>query len=208
MRKEVPMLITALAGLVVVVGEYLHFGHTAGLLTTFNQWFQVATAVAFPVGLVSLTLVHLHNISRKRQRWAFSVVLLLATYIYLVVSLITGPKTGTAMDWVYQAYIAPASATMYGMIAFLITSAAFRTFKFRSLEVAILIAVSLFLIVGSSPLGDLVIHGWSAAGLWLTATPGGAAYRAVTLGLYLGAFATGIRVLLGIERAHIGGLSR
>jgi len=202
------MVITALSGLIVVVGEYFHFGHSIGLLTTFNQWFQLATAVAFPVGLVALTIVHFHNITRKRTRWVFSLILLLASYIYLIAALISGPKTGLAMDWVFQAYISPASATLYGLIAFLITSATFRTFRFRTAEVSVLVAAGLFVMVGSAPLGDMLVKGWSVAGLWLTAIPGSAAYRAIALGAYLGAFATAIRVLLGIERAHLGGFAK
>jgi hypothetical protein len=207
-RKEIPMLITAVAGLIVVVGQYFKFAHNVNLLGTFNEWFQVGFAFAYPVGLVSLTLVHWHNIVRKRSRWMFSVVLLVATYAYLVVALITGPAKGLAMDWVYQAYINPASATLYGMIAFLITSAVFRTFRFRSGEVSVMCAVALFVMVGTSPMGDLLVNGWSHAGLWITSVPASAAQRAIALGAYLGAFATGIRVLLGIERSHLGGFAK
>jgi hypothetical protein len=202
------MLITALAGLVVVFGQYFQAGQNLNTLTTFNTWFQIGTTVAYPIGLVSLTIVHLHNIQRKRQDWWMSAILIVATYVYLIVSLFSGPKTGTPMNWVYQGYISPASATLYGMIAFIITSATFRVFRFRSREAIVLIAVAMFILLAQAPLGDAIWSGWDHVGTWIELVPGNAAYRAITLGAYLGAFATAIRILLGIERAHIGGLGK
>ena len=208
MRKEVPMLITALAGLVVVFGQYIQVGQSSGLLTTFNSWFQVGTTVAFPIGLVSLTIIHLHNIQRKRARWWISAIMLLATYVYLVLSLVVGSPTSGPMDWVFLAYITPAGATLYAMIAFIITSATFRVFRFRSREAIVLIAVALFILLAQAPLGDAIFSGWGHIGTWIEQVPGNAAYRAITLGAYLGGFATAIRILLGIERSHIGGFGK
>ena len=208
MRKEVPMLITALAGLVVVFGQYIQAGQNANMLTTFNTWFQIGTSVAYPIGLVSLTIVHLHNIQRKRADWWMSALLLLATYVYLLLSLIMGSPTSGPMNWIYLGYISPASATLYGMIAFIITSATFRVFRFRSREAIVLIAVAMFILLAQAPLGDAIWSRWGHVGTWIELVPGNAAYRAITLGAYLGAFATAIRILLGIERSHIGGLGK
>jgi hypothetical protein len=207
-RKEIPMLLTALAALVVILGQYVEYGNTLHLLATLNSWYQVATAVAYPVGMVSLTIVHLHNVRRKRVRWPLSVVVIVASYAYLVGSLVSGSAHGKLMDWVYQAYVSPAGATEYGLIAFIITSVAFRTFRLRSREASFLIVVALFVLVGQSPLGDAIVSGWNHAANWIVTVPSNAAYRAITLGAYLGAFATAIRILLGIERAHIGGLAK
>jgi len=202
------MLITALAGLVVVVGEYFQFAQNMNVLTTFNTWFQVAQTVAFPIGLISLFLVHGANVQRKRQRWVLSLLLIVVTSIYLVVSLITGPRAGTAMDWVYQGYISPAGSTLYGIIAFVITSCTFRTFRFRSREATVLVVAALFILIAQSPLGGLLWSKWGTIGDWIVLVPSNAASRAIVLGAYLGGFATAIRVLLGIERAHIGGMAK
>ncbi len=208
MRKEVPMLITALAGLFVIVSQYFQFAQNLHWLADMNQWYQIAITVAFPVGLISLIQVHLNNIRRHRQQWVFSVVLLVATAVYLVVSLITGPAHGTAMDWVYQGFISPASATLYGMIAFIITSCTFRVFRFRSREATILIIGALLVLFAQAPIGDAIFSRWGHLGTWLENVPGTAAFRAIILGAYLGGFATAIRIILGIERAHIGGFSK
>jgi hypothetical protein len=202
------MLITALAGLVVVVGQYFFFAQQHHWLTTFNQWYQIATTVAYPIGLVSLFAVHAKNIQRKRARWPLSLMLIVVTSIYLVVALITGPAAGTAMDWVFQSYIAPAGATLYGIIAFIITSCAFRVFRFRSREATVLIITAIFILIAQSPLGGLLWSQWAPIGNWILTVPNNAAFRAITLGAYLGGFATAIRVLLGIERSHIGGVAK
>lgn len=208
MRKEIPMLITALSGLVVVVGEYFKFAHNINLLTTFNTWFQIAETIVYPVGLVSLTIVHLHHIQRKHANWVFSIMLLVLTYVYAISNLITGPAAGTPMNWVLNAFIAPASATLYGMIAFVITSAVFRTFGLRSREVSVLIVTTMIVVLGTAPIGGTIFAQWPHFSSWLEAVPGNAAYRAMILGMYLGAFGTAIRILIGVERAHIGGYAK
>jgi peptidoglycan/LPS O-acetylase OafA/YrhL len=207
-RKEIPMLITSVAGLFVIVSQYFQFAQNLHWLSAMNQWYQIAITIAFPVGLISLAMVHIGNIRRRRQRWVFSVVLLIAVTVYLIVSLITGPAHGKAMDWVYQGFISPASATLYGMIAFIITSCTFRVFRFRSREATILIIGALIVLLAQAPLGDAIWSGWGHFGTWLENVPGTAAFRAIVLGAYLGAFATAIRIILGIERAHIGGFAK
>ncbi len=208
MKKEIPLAITGLSGLMVIVGEYLRFAQNLGWLTTFNTWFQVATTVAFPIGLVSLTLVHGHNIQRKRADWGLSILMLAATYVYLAFDLVSGPANGTVMSWVYTAYISPVAATLYAMTSFLITSATFRTFRCRNREATLLVVAALFIVVAQSPLAGLISHYWGATATWIINYPSNAAFRAITLGAYLGAFATAIRILLGIERAHLGSLAK
>jgi hypothetical protein len=208
MRKEVPLLLTAVSGILVVVSEYFKFAQNLNWLTTANSVFQVATAIALPVGLVSLSIVHAHTVSRKRQGWPFSLLLLVATYTYTISGLITGPSSGSMMTWLYTTVVSPASATLYGMVAFVITSACFRTFRFRSRETAVMIIAAVFIMLGQAPIGDALWSRWGDVAIWITNFPSSAAFRALYLGAYLGAFATAVRILLGIERAHIGSVAK
>jgi hypothetical protein len=208
LRKEVPMLITVLSGLSVIVGQYLKFAQDLNWLTYLNTWYQVAYTVASAVGFVSLTIVHGHNIVRKRTGWINSLILIVAMYAYVVVCFISGPSQKGAMQWVYNAYISPASATLYAMIAFIITSATFRTFRFRTREAAVLAISALIILLAQAPLGNMIWSGWNTVAYWIIAVPQGAAQKAILLGAYLGAFAVALRVLLGIERAHIGGVAK
>lgn len=207
MSKRIPLLITAISGLVVIVGEYFTFAQHLGVLTFFNTWFQTASALAFPLGLISLTRIHIGHVRRKRASWMFSAVLLVVTYGYLVASLVSGPGPNGIMNWFFQAYITPAGATLFAMPVFLITSAAFRVFYFRRSEVSLLIVGALFTMLAIAPIGSALVAGWGPAGTWLQTIPANAAFRAIALGAYLGGFATAIRVLLGIERSHIGGFT-
>lgn len=57
--------------------------------------------------------------------------------------------------------------------------------------------------LGETPLGDL-FGGLGRFAGWLLRVPATGAYRAIQIGATLGALATALRVLLGIERAHLG----
>ena len=91
---------------------------------------------------------------------------------------------------------------MFSVLAFYIASAAYRSFRAKSL-VSILLLIAAFIIMLSIifynvlPLGDL--------GEWLLSVPNMAAKRGILLGASLGGIATSLKIILGIERGYIGG---
>jgi hypothetical protein len=52
---------------------------------------------------------------------------------------------------------------------------------------------------------DSFLGGFPGIKDWIMSVPNMAAKRAILMGAALGAISTGIRVILGIERAHLGG---
>jgi hypothetical protein len=114
---------------------------------------------------------------------------------------------GNIADWIYDAAIVPMGATMYGMVAFWITSAVYCVFRVRTWQGTILLVAGAFTMLGHTPLGPVLIPGWGHWAGWLMDTIVTGTFRAITIGAYLGAFTTAMRILLGLERAHMGGLS-
>ena len=63
------------------------------------------------------------------------------------------------------------------------------------------------MMLGSVPLGTMIFGEWIAdAATWILEVPNSAAMRGIQVGATLGAVATALRILLGIERGHLGGV--
>jgi hypothetical protein len=103
------------------------------------------------------------------------------------------------------------SGTMFALLAFFIASAAFRAFRIRTVEAGMLAVAALIVMLGRVPIGDLATHGLpsflrlGAMQQWIMDFPQNASKRAILIGAALGVMATGLRVILGIERSYLGG---
>jgi len=205
MRKEGPMIVTVLSSLVVVFSQYFFLGQQWDLMTPLNNWFQLSYAIALALGFVNLSAIHWKYIQRKREGWFYSIVLLLCMYGYLILGMLE-KHTGVHFSWIYDNMYVPLGSAIFSLVAFFITSAAYRAFRVRTKEATILLVFALFVMLGRAPIGDAIWSGWSSfVNTWVMGTLNMAGMRAILLGAYVGAFATALRIMLGLERAHIGG---
>ena len=105
----------------------------------------------------------------------------------------------------------PLNASMVALLAFYIASAAFRAFRARNLEATVLLIAACIVMFARVPIGEafwMLIFGDGKLGQfqnWIMNVPNVAGRRAIFIGAALGAVATGLRVILGIERSHLGG---
>jgi hypothetical protein len=114
-----------------------------------------------------------------------------------------GP-TGRVFTWLYDHVFAPSNATMFALLAFFIASAAFRAFRARNAEAALLLGAAILIMVGRVPLGRALSPAFPAIADWIVDIPNNAGRRAIMMGAALGAIATSLRVILGLERSHLG----
>jgi len=132
---------------------------------------------------------------------------------------------GYSYRWIYDFILVPLNATMFSLLAFYIASAAFRAFRARNLDATILLSAAIVVMVARVPAGEMlgntishafssVLGDWTLIFLpenflsqfmnWIVDVPNTAARRAIFIGAALGAIATGLRIILGIERSHLG----
>lgn len=122
-------------------------------------------------------------------------------------------KNGSAFWWIYEYLFKPLTATMFSMLAFYISSAAFRAFRAKNLEASLLLGTAF-----------IVLLGRTFAGVWLTSwLPDSLAFlkienltvfimsvfntagnRAIMIGIALGIISTSLKVLLGMDRSYLG----
>jgi hypothetical protein len=97
----------------------------------------------------------------------------------------------------------PIQATMFSLLAFYIASAAYRAFRARTILATILLVSAVVIMLRLVPLGPLsAINQWIAN--FILTVPNMAAKRAFWIGVGLGATATALKIMLGIERTYMG----
>jgi len=114
-----------------------------------------------------------------------------------------GPS-GRVFVWMYDHVFAPCNATMFALLAFFVASAAFRAFRARNAEALLLLVAAIVILIGRAPMGRSIHPLLPEVSDWILDIPNNAGRRAIMMGAAIGAIATGLRVILGLERSHLG----
>ncbi|MGE5560512.1 MAG: hypothetical protein ACM3XN_05580 [Chloroflexota bacterium] len=203
MRKELPLALTVLSGLWVMACKYLQPVAKLDLFTKTERWFVISATVAFLVGTINLIMVHGKNVMRRKEGWYNSAILLLVLFAYSIHGLI---KTydDPGWKWYWNNVWTPVNSTMFSLLCFYIASSAYRAFRVRTREATIMLVAACIVMLGNVPLGKMIWSEIPNIKNWIMAVPNSAGMRAITLGAYVGTFAVAMRILLGLERAHLG----
>jgi len=208
-RIEIPIAITIFCTLLQIVPFYIAVEPLESFSDTFRSWMILVATCALFLGAASLSLLHSKKIQRRSTGWQFSVL----TLVSMVVIMVTGlpiPEIGLGVDnqifdFLFSNILTPLGATMYSIIAFFITSAAYRSFRARSTEATVVLVSGILMICYNAPLMTSLWPGFIPVGDWIFSVPNMATMRAVIIGSALGAIALAMRVLLGIERGYLRG---
>jgi hypothetical protein len=210
MRSTLPLIVTFVVG-VLMIGEFFipHYGYHL-ITEEILEWGLILAAGAFVLGLINMVQVNLPKIVHRERDWPYKVVMLVSLAVTLVIGFVGGlgrSDPGQAYRWFFDFVLSPLNATMFGLLAFYISSAAFRAFRARNLEASILLVAACVVMLARVPIGeDLPLVGERLPQFmnWIMDVPNSAARRSIFIGAALGAVATGLRIILGIERSHLG----
>jgi uncharacterized membrane protein YfcA len=181
-----------------------------------NEFLRILVAFALVLGLGSLLKVHIDKIKRKRENWQYSWILIISFLISAIIGLFGGvggtgilPTTIGAFRFdiwtIYWNVVMPLGSTMFALLAFFMASAAYRAFRARSTEATLLLAAAFVVMLGVLPLGDRISPHLPSFAQWIMDVPNVAGQRGILFGVALGALATALKIILGIERSWLGG---
>jgi hypothetical protein len=212
LRRTLPLSLALVFGLLGIATYYVPHQASQDLEKELSLWLRIVSAFAFFLGLFSLLSFHWRRIRQQQAGWGYSLVTYLSFALMVFFVLYNdgqGPfepqaETG-GYQWLYQHVQVPCGATMFSILAFFIASAAYRTFRARTSEATILLVAAVVVMLGRVPLGALISEYLPLAAEWLMDVPNLAAKRAILLGVSLGAIATSLRIIFGIERSYLGG---
>lgn len=203
MKREIPLAITFVAGIIYAIAYYFALPAAVKVKTALDNWFIIVGAVGCLIGVINLTRVHSRNISMKRHRWWRSVVLLAAIYITMAVGVFGGHQ-GPGLGYIYTNFIVPLDGSMYAILVFYIGSASYRAFRARNLEATLLLVAGVAVMLGQAPIGAAISRYIPMLSGWILDVPNAAGMRGIILGASIGAVSQAVRILLGIERTHLG----
>jgi len=114
-----------------------------------------------------------------------------------------GNGATSVYTWFYDSVYVPMQSTMFALLAFFISSAAFRAFRLRSTHAVLLGVTALVVILGSVPVGQALWGDFPTLVAWVMNCLQTAGKRAILIGAALGAIATGMKMIVGAEKGYL-----
>ena len=207
MRREIPLAICFLLGVVMTVQFFIPHAYSQWLLANMEKWLIIVSIFALLLGLLNLVKIHIQKVTRRRRDWLYSLVALAGVAGSLVTGFGWGIGAESPFMKLYTYIQIPMQATMFSLLAFYIASASFRTFRARTLEATLLLIAAVIVMLGRVPLSLAIEHGLHLPTIseWILEYPNMAAKRGIMIGVGLGAISTALKIILGIERSWLGG---
>src|SRR5262245_30144768 len=210
MRREIPLFLTFLFGLFFIVTFFFDTDFINFATEPVNDWVSIIIAFTYVLGLGNVLRIHSKKVARKEEGWPNSLATIAGVLGMLVFGILiwipaqfapdagwavwTGMQPGSVFNWFYDAVYTPMQSTMFALLAFFISSAAFRAFRVRSAPAAMLAITGLLLIVGGVSLGEAVWSRFPDFTSWIMEVLQNAGKRAILIGAALGAIATGVKI--------------
>jgi hypothetical protein len=186
------------------------------LSETFSDWYSIISAFAIWLGALNLMKISFEKIYKKDKDWFFAATTIVTFLLILIVGLFFSGgrqylEQGSGFDWLYRNIYSPLSATMFALLAFFVASASYRAFRARNAQATVLLLAAFIVMAGRTPFGDWITlylpEGWRLSNLSniIMNYFNVAGQRAIMIGISLGVVSTSLRIILGIERSHLGG---
>lgn len=230
MKTKIAYLLTFLAGLLVIISEFIPHKPFGSMIDELENWFMIIAGFSIILGQINLFKVHFIKIRRKMENWPYYVVTLVSFVAMITAGMLWGTQTQKGIlgngerisafcgmkpfDWLFEFVYQHLSATIFALLAFYIASAAYRAFIARTVEANLLLISAIIVMLGSTSLG-VMLTGWLPAKLSFLSLPNIAAYimdypttagqRAIMISAGLGMIGSALRIILGIERSYLGG---
>jgi hypothetical protein len=209
-------VIAVLAGLVVLIGYF--GGPLQDARLALLSIVSLLAAWAVLAGAANLVLAHAKKFLNQAPGWFYSLWVLIG-FLAVIIANIAAPFLGwgsgagnQANTWIFSNVVVVGGAALAGLVAFFLVFAAYKVLRTRRSPMTVIFVISLVLaLIVLAPWPNFVpnpnLTSSATVRDLLTAivhVPAVAGARGLLLGITLGAIATGIRVLLGLDRPYGG----
>lgn len=206
----IALIIIYLSGALVLV-DFFTTGLVDNIAALLSLWVSFIVSFAILLGLLNIVRVHIERIARGGQDQIYSWVLLISALLVIGAGIanyfLPGDSSGSGLhknditSWIFQYVYQPLSATFFSLLAFLMITTAVRVLRVGTVESALLLVGAVIVLLGQitiSPLNNL-----AAISQWFQDYPVQGAIRGVLIGAALGAIATSLRYLLGVDNQYL-----
>lgn len=169
---------------------------------------SIVAAFALFLGLANMIRFHLNRVRARSPERPYSFILLIALAASITLGFVGGGPTSQWMQYLFENVLFPLQAALYSLLAFFIIMATYRAFRVRNVESALFVIFAIVVLLGQTPAGALLWEELPAIKDWIFDVPVLAGTRGILIGVALGTLATGIRVLLGVDRPYVNNTGR
>lgn len=209
LRRE---LVFAITGIIVVIMfiDFFFFETVWAPAEIIQTWAVIIINISLLLGGIRLWQAHGTNVQRKGSNWQYSGWLLFMSALMLLTGLagyaMTGQQSSNAIyTYIFNHIYTPLGATLYAITGFYIFSAAYRAFRARNIDAALMLIAGCFVILSNAPIGEAIWVGIADIGKWFRFVGQIPGMRTFGLVGVFGMIAYGFRALLGRERGFYAG---
>jgi len=206
-RREVVYALTAIITVIMIADFFLAIPQVNAVAGELRTWATIISTMALTLGAVNIIRVHSRNV-RKRVPgvWYHSAFLV---FIFALVTLlgltnIDNPSANPVYKWLFDHAYVSLGQTWYAITGFYIASAAYRAFRARNIDAALLLIAGIFVMLMNAPIGEVIWAQIPAIGRWFNDVGQVPAMRTFLIVAAFGLLAFGFRTLLGRERGFYG----
>lgn len=199
-RREIPIIFGLIVSSTILMHYFTVNPAIEILSVNFQLWGVIIASYALLLGLLSYTIYHVKQVMKSNS--FYSIWALIVCFVTLIVGLVVSPSSPKYL-FLTVSVLKPLSMAVSSYIGFFICSAAFRAFKARNMDAAILLVSATIIMLKNIPIGNIILPGILPFGEWFNNVVALGGNRGLIIVMGVGMIVAGIRQLLGYER---GGL--
>ena len=200
--RNISIIITMIVGWFVFIEYFVKWPAVSNIAGTLSGITTCLLGTFTIIGVGNMTRFHLKNVLTQGKNWTPSRVLLASCWIPLVIG-IAFSRNNPTYAYLYNRLYLPTSQAFFGILSFYILSAAYRTFKSRSLDSTVLLLAAMFVMIAHSPATSVIWSGFAPLGGWILDVCTAAGVRGISIGIAIGSVVTALRVMTGREKRHL-----
>lgn len=161
MKRNLPLAICLGMGILMMVQFFVPHPASVAFYDLTTKWIRIVAAFALVLGVGSFVMYHAEKLRRHRTGWVYSIVALVAAAVSTVIGLAWGVnQTSPLQNYIFTPILVPLNASMFAILAFYMASAAYRAFRARTRESALLLVAAFVVMIGMVPIGANVPFFW------------------------------------------------
>ncbi len=215
MKEKIALFIVLVGGIFMAFQYYINVPFMDTLYRGILDWGIIISVFALFIAIKSLLQRQINEIREKKEHPFFPLTTIISFSVVIILWLIWGAKKDSPpVNFIYTTFQVPLQATIFSLLAFYITSAAYRAFRAKSFAATILLLTASIVIIGRIPLGDYIakittIHtatthisilNFPKWVQWILNVPNVGVKRAFKFGITLGIILTSFKIIFGVEK--------
>jgi hypothetical protein len=208
MRREGVFTVSIIVAAIMILNFFISIPILKSVSQEIQVWALIIQLIAIGIGAVNMMRSHLRIITRRTPgRWYFSAWLIILFVLMTIVGVydVLAGTTNPVYDWIFTHVYVSLGTTLYAVTGFYIFSAAFRAFRARTAEAAVMLVAGCLMFLTNAPFGEAIWSGFPVIGGWLMEYGQIPWQRVVTMVEAFGMLAFGYRAFVGKERGFYGG---